>query len=110
MCSVNKVFTDTELTQININPVNSPLSPRSILVIASIMAISLCAMNTARASEVQSNSVKFAYSASGKTSIIKRKVINNGNTAAAVKASYFGRAPYVCTPSGFGRTSTCFAR
>jgi len=24
--------------------------------------------------------------------------------------TYLGRAPYICTPSGFGRTSTCFAR
>jgi len=23
---------------------------------------------------------------------------------------YPGRAPYICTPSGFGRTSTCFLR
>ena len=23
---------------------------------------------------------------------------------------FLGNAPYVCTPSGFGRTSTCFAR
>ncbi len=23
---------------------------------------------------------------------------------------YLGRAPYICTPSGFGRTSSCFLR
>ena len=23
---------------------------------------------------------------------------------------YLGRAPHICTPSGFGRTSTCFSR
>ncbi|MFC6488397.1 hypothetical protein [Nitratireductor sp. GCM10026969] len=25
-------------------------------------------------------------------------------------ARYLGRAPYICTPSGFGRTSSCFLR
>ena len=24
--------------------------------------------------------------------------------------SFLGRAPYICTPSGFGRTSSCFLR
>lgn len=24
--------------------------------------------------------------------------------------SFIGRAPYICTPSGFGRTSSCFLR
>lgn len=27
-----------------------------------------------------------------------------------VRASYPGRAPYICSPSGFGRTSSCFLR
>jgi hypothetical protein len=27
-----------------------------------------------------------------------------------VSHSYLGRAPYICTPSGFGRTSGCFVR
>ena len=26
------------------------------------------------------------------------------------KVAYLGRAPYICTPSGFGRMSKCFAR
>lgn len=30
----------------------------------------------------------------------------------AVRAQevYYGRAPYICTPSGFGRTASCFLR
>jgi hypothetical protein len=27
-----------------------------------------------------------------------------------VSSRYLGRAPYICSPSGFGRTSRCFAR
>lgn len=27
-----------------------------------------------------------------------------------VRSAYLGRAPYVCTPSGFGSTSRCFLR
>ncbi|THK35849.1 hypothetical protein EHS39_22385 [Ensifer sp. MPMI2T] len=26
------------------------------------------------------------------------------------RAAYLGRAPYICTPSGFGSTSRCFLR
>lgn len=26
------------------------------------------------------------------------------------KRVYLGRAPWICTPSGFGRTATCFLR
>ena len=35
---------------------------------------------------------------------------NSVNPETPVTASYLGRAPYVCSPSGFGRTSICFAR
>jgi len=27
-----------------------------------------------------------------------------------VSSGYLGRAPYICTPSGFGKTSRCFLR
>ena len=27
-----------------------------------------------------------------------------------VRSAYLGRAPYICTPSGFGSTSRCFLR
>lgn len=30
--------------------------------------------------------------------------------ARTVKATYLGRAPYICTPSGFGQKSGCFLR
>jgi hypothetical protein len=30
--------------------------------------------------------------------------------ATLTSSSYLGRAPYICTPSGFGRTSGCFLR
>ncbi|MFQ6240364.1 hypothetical protein [Sinorhizobium meliloti] len=31
-------------------------------------------------------------------------------TPKLVRSAYLGRAPYVCTPSGFGSTSRCFLR
>jgi hypothetical protein len=30
--------------------------------------------------------------------------------ARTMKATYLGRAPYICTPSGFGQKSGCFLR
>lgn len=30
--------------------------------------------------------------------------------AKLVRSAYLGRAPYICTPSGFGSTSRCFLR
>lgn len=30
--------------------------------------------------------------------------------AAPQRPVHLGRAPYICTPSGFGRTATCFQR
>ena len=31
-------------------------------------------------------------------------------TPKLVRSAYLGRAPYICTPSGFGSTSRCFLR
>jgi hypothetical protein len=31
-------------------------------------------------------------------------------TVKLVRTTYLGRAPYICTPSGFGSTSRCFLR
>jgi hypothetical protein len=44
-----------------------------------------------------------------KTAGIK-PVIATQRAAKAVRTTYLGRAPYICTPSGFGRTSSCFLR
>ncbi|WP_153020309.1 hypothetical protein [Paramesorhizobium deserti] len=38
-----------------------------------------------------------------------RKVIKKASFKPAGR-SYLGRAPYICTPSGFGKTSRCFLR
>jgi hypothetical protein len=64
--------------------------------------------------EVATSSVisRVGYSAKPltKTKLVK---IQNSTKRPVMKASssrYLGRAPYICSPSGFGRTSTCFAR
>lgn len=31
-------------------------------------------------------------------------------TSFRTKRAYLGRAPYICSPSGFGRTASCFLR
>lgn len=37
-------------------------------------------------------------------------VVKNSTRVMNVQATYFGKAPYICTPSGFGRKSGCFLR
>jgi hypothetical protein len=54
----------------------------------------------------------------GKATVLSRSAVTKpADTKPAEKPviklasnEYVGNAPYVCSPSGFGRTSTCFAR
>ncbi|MBZ9653772.1 hypothetical protein [Phyllobacterium lublinensis] len=88
----------------------SLLSVKGMPTIAFVMAASLCTMLPANAGEVRSNSMKLGYSGSAKTYVITRKNIKTRNVVTVAKSAYLGQAPFICTPSGFGRTSTCFAR
>jgi hypothetical protein len=62
--------------------------------------------------QAQSSSLEIAYPGSLKaaTKIGKPAKIKKAGSAVIIKASYLGSAPWICTPSGFGRTSRCFAR
>ncbi|WP_163272942.1 hypothetical protein [Chelativorans alearense] len=56
----------------------------------------------------------YAYPASVEKPIakkaVKAKAPNTQITVKLASSQYLGNAPYICTPSGFGRTSTCFTR
>lgn len=45
----------------------------------------------------------------GKTPALQ-KTIKGTLPVKMASYSFLGRAPYICTPSGFGRTSSCFLR
>jgi hypothetical protein len=53
-----------------------------------------------------------AYSAPAAKQQVKAQPKLGAKQASVRKVSsrYLGRAPYICSPSGFGRTSRCFAR
>ncbi|WP_173934818.1 hypothetical protein [Chelativorans sp. Marseille-P2723] len=49
----------------------------------------------------------------GKAAAVAAKAVKVAKVAKASNVSataYLGKAPYICTPSGFGRTSSCFLR
>jgi hypothetical protein len=55
----------------------------------------------------------YAYPASVEKPVVKKTVKAKATSTPTVKLAsgqYLGSAPYICTPSGFGRTSTCFTR
>jgi len=65
-----------------------------------------------RMAEAQSASLDLGYPSDLKAGDTKKKITKGRNSISAkvIRVSYLGRAPYICTPSGFGRTSRCFAR
>ena len=38
------------------------------------------------------------------------RTVDKRQQAVRAQEAYYGRAPYICTPSGFGRTASCFLR
>jgi hypothetical protein len=81
-------------------------------ILTAALAVVVCAATPIKMAEAQSASIEVGYPKGLKANTTNKKVTKNRNgiSARIVKASYLGRAPYICTPSGFGRTSTCFAR
>ncbi|MBA8881472.1 hypothetical protein [Phyllobacterium myrsinacearum] len=64
------------------------------------------------AADAQSAAVEIGYPTGLKASMANKKLVKNKiSTSRKISdVSYLGRAPYICTPSGFGRTSRCFER
>ncbi|TDQ33879.1 hypothetical protein DEV91_10482 [Phyllobacterium brassicacearum] len=110
MCSSNEVFTIKNCEVENIKAVPGSSAVKGMLTIAFVVAVSLCTTAPTMASEARSKSIKLGYPGSAKTYVITRKTIKTRNVVSVARAPYLGRAPFICTPSGFGRTSTCFAR
>ncbi|WP_133123836.1 hypothetical protein [Phyllobacterium zundukense] len=84
---------------------------RGVLTATLVVAVSSCAAMPTKMAQGQARSTEFGYSSPLKETTT-RKAIKNVRVISetVVKARYLGRAPYICTPSGFGRTSSCFAR
>jgi hypothetical protein len=70
-----------------------------------------CSASSGIGSAAPSASAKVGYPGVqiARTAVEPKKAVAR-STFSATKSAYLGRAPYICTPSGFGRTSKCFAR
>lgn len=92
------------------NARNASAVLKVILAIAlAVLASTIAPITTASA---QSAAVEIGYPAGLKASAANKRLANGktSNSRKIMKVSYLGRAPYICTPSGFGRTSRCFER
>jgi hypothetical protein len=85
----------------------------AVFASAAIAALtSGCATVPVSTATVPSASTKSGYPVG---SIDKRSTTDDRRSkktmhARFVSDGYLGRAPYICSPSGFGRTSSCFLR
>lgn len=90
------------------------------LLCATIAAMALSGCNSVTDSTVKSASVtekaSHAFTAEavkpkGKVAPVSRHPVTAEKTQnISDTAGYYGRAPYICSPSGFGQTSHCFLR
>ncbi|MCX8279133.1 hypothetical protein OSJ77_02915 [Phyllobacterium sp. 0TCS1.6C] len=78
---------------------------------ARILMAATLAIGLAGAVQAQASSPEAAYSRTVKAKKTgKPTAMKKLGRPVATKASYLGRAPWICTPSGFGQTSRCFPR
>lgn len=86
---------------------------RTALASAAVVMFSGCAMTPDRAATSSFVAAESGYPEMAPTKrkmVRPEKVIKSTLPAKVASYSFLGRAPYICTPSGFGRTSGCFLR
>lgn len=71
--------------------------------------VSGCSSTTVERVETSSVTRQVGYAAPSKT-LAPNKPAATQRAVKLVRDSYLGRAPFICTPSGFGKTSRCFLR
>jgi hypothetical protein len=82
----------------------SRILPLAVALAAGPALFAGCTSSQIVAQQTTSTAVKSGYPklSEGKGAGFQSKKV--------VNSTYHGRAPYICTPSGFGRTSGCFQR
>ncbi|PLP56370.1 hypothetical protein CYK37_25075 [Mesorhizobium loti] len=90
------------------------------LLCAAIVTVALSGCNSITDSNVKSTSItaqtSHAFTAEvikpkGKVAVASRRTVVARNTQKiSDSARFYGRAPHICSPSGFGQTSHCFLR
>jgi hypothetical protein len=79
----------------------------AVLVAATLAG---CSATTDRSVKTASLSKQVGYAVPTKKTARSKPIAVTQRAIKLVRTSYLGRAPYICTPSGFGRTSSCFLR
>ena len=94
----------------SINAKRPSILARALLPTA--LALVVFAAAPVEIAAAQSSPLEFGKPGGVKVRTVDKKVAKTPSPLPqkALKVSYLGRAPYICTPSGFGRTSRCFAR
>jgi hypothetical protein len=82
---------------------------RCILALSLAAMVSGCSSTSVERIETSSVTRQVGYAAPSKT-LAPNKQAATQRAVKLVRESYLGRAPYICTPSGFGKTSRCFLR
>ncbi|TCN33174.1 hypothetical protein [Sinorhizobium americanum] len=80
--------------------------------LAVLLAATLTGCSTTADQSIKTASLtkEVGYAVPAKKTARIKPVIATQRAAKVVRTTYLGRAPYICTPSGFGRTSSCFLR
>ncbi len=80
--------------------------------VAVLLAVALtgCSTTTDRSVKTASLIKQVGYAVPGKKPATNKQIAVTQRAVKLVRTTYLGRAPYICTPSGFGRTSNCFLR
>nr|WP_225169473.1 hypothetical protein [Ensifer sp. IC4062] len=82
---------------------------RSIFALLLAAAVSGCSATADQSIRTSSLTRQVGYpTLSNKPAAAKQVVVQRA--AKLERGAYLGRAPYICTPSGFGSTSRCFLR
>ena len=81
----------------------------SILVIASSL-ITSGNVNASESARANNKTVKLYMKKYEKDNVVLYSGNSLARTASVSAEDYFKGSPYICTPSGFGRTSHCYNR
>nr|WP_051000058.1 hypothetical protein [Sinorhizobium fredii] len=82
----------------------------SALAVLLAAALAGCSATTDKNIKTASLTKQVGYALPEKKPARNKRIAVTEQTVKLVRTTYLGRAPYICTPSGFGRTSSCFLR
>ncbi|WP_027997387.1 hypothetical protein [Sinorhizobium arboris] len=78
--------------------------------LAVMLAAAACGCSTAISQETTASITREVGYPVPEKKIVRDKKVARQKAPKPVRSAFLGRAPYICTPSGFGSTSRCFLR